>query len=288
MSMHTPPLQAGSESKDHRSGFTLIELLAVVTVIAILVSLLLPAMGKAKAKAEGIYCMNNNKQLLIAWSQYTDENDGTLLFASADGDNPRTLAATWVNGYMDNDPSNRSNYDINVDIKKSPLWRYAPAASIWKCPADRSKVRVNGRLHPRVRSMAMSIWVGGFGGKVPALLTDRFRVYLKMSDAIEPGPSQTWLLLDQREDSVNWGNYFTAMHGWPDDPASYRFITDVPASYHHRAGGISFMDGHAEVRRWRDQRTMFPVQGRIPVNHVLKSPDNQDIAWLQERATRPK
>ena len=271
------------------AGFTLLELLSVIAVIAVLVSLLMAAVAKVKSRAGGIFCMNNNKQLLLAWLLYTDENDGKLLFASEDRNNPKSRAATWVTGLMDIDPSNRSNYDPEVDIKKSPLWRYAPHASIWKCPADMSKVRVNGRFRPRVRSMAMSIWAGGFGGWVPeVLLSNRFRVYLNISEATDPGPSQTWLFLDQREDSINLGNYFTSMHGWPDQPEAYRFIQDVPASYHHRAAGISFFDGHAEIHRWRDDRTMFPMKGRIPPNYVIGSSGNPDIRWLQERATREK
>jgi hypothetical protein len=262
-------------------------LLAVLTVIFILVALLLPALAKTKAKGAGVSCMSNNRQLLYAWQMYTHDNDDTLLFASADSSNLKTRDATWVNGEMNNDPANPSNYDIEVDIKKSPLWRFAENASIWKCPADPSGIRVKDRFYPRVRSMAMSIWAGGFGGKVPDILDPRFRVYLKMSDVIDPGPAGTWLLLDQRHNSINWGNYFTAMDGWPDKPQQYCFVQDIPASYHHRAAGVSFMDGHAEIRRWRDSRTVnFTRQAGI--NQVIPSPHNQDIRWLQERATRRK
>src|SRR5688572_16467195 len=268
-------------------GFTLVELLAVLTIIFILVALLLPALAKTKAKGAGINCMNNNRQLLLAWQMYTHANDDTLLFASADTSDLKTRDATWVNGVMNDDPANPSNYDIEVDIKKSPLWRYASSASIWKCPADPSGVRVKGRFYPRVRSMAMSIWAGGFGGKVPPILDPRFRVYLKMSDVIDPGPAGTWLLLDQRHNSINWGNYFTAMDGWPDKPQQFCFIEDIPASYHHRAAGVSFMDGHAEIRRWRDSRTITFARKPGP-NQVIPSPHNQDIRWLQERATRRK
>ena len=268
-------------------GFTLVELLVVLTIIFMLAALLLPALAKSKAKGAGLYCMNNNKQLLLAWQSYTHDNADTLLFASADEINVKTRAGTWVNGLMDNDPANPSNYDVEVDIKKSPLWSYAPSVSIWKCPADPSGVRVKNRFLPRVRSMAMSIWAGGFGGKVPEILDPRFRVYLKMSDVIDPGPAGTWLLLDQRHNSINLGNYFTVMDGWPDKPQQYCFIQDIPASYHHRAAGISFMDGHAEIRRWRDSRTIN-FAGQAGPNQVIPSPHNQDIRGLQERATRRK
>ncbi len=272
------------------AGFTLTELLVVIAVIAILAGLLLPAMSRAKAKGAGVRCLSNNRQIMISWQMYTDENADRLLFAS-EGDDVRTRAATWVTGTMDFDPANRSNWDVEEDIKKSPLWPYAQSAEIWTCPADNSGVRVRGRFYRRVRSLAMSLWVGGFGGVVPEEWGLNFRVYLKLNDFIDPGPAQTWLFMDQREDSINMGNYITVMHGWPGQPKEYRFDLDFPASYHHRAGGFSFVDGHAEIHRWRDARTMPPL--RKGSNALFKlglvpSPNNPDIRWLQERATRKK
>jgi prepilin-type N-terminal cleavage/methylation domain-containing protein len=271
-----------------RSAFTLIELFVVIAVIAILASLLMPALGKGKARAVGALCLSNNKQMMFAWQMYTDENNETLLFAS-EGDDPRTRAATWVTGTMDFYPPNRSNWDVEEDIKKSPLWPYCKSTEIWRCPADTSGVRVNGRFYPRVRSMAMSLWVGGFGGKVSSINGYNFRVYHKLSDVVDPAPARTWLFMDQREDSVNWGNYITVMHGWPDRPQDMRFIEDFPASYHHRAGGLSFIDGHAEIHRWVDPRTMPPLRkgsNALFLRGLVPSPNNSDIRWLQERATR--
>jgi hypothetical protein len=181
------------------------------------------------------------------------------------------------------------NWDVTKSIQRSPLWKYAPSAGIWKCPADRSVVDVKGRLLPRVRSMTMSVWMGGFGGEPPQELDSGWRVFLSLRDLTDPGPSQTWLFIDQREDSINLGNFYTDMRGYPDKPGEVRFSFDYPASYHMRSGGLSFADGHSETRRWLDNRTMPPIKkGKDSLAQVAftPSPRNRDIIWLQARATR--
>src|SRR5437667_11939922 len=121
----------------HRSrGFTLIELLVVIAIIAILASMLLPALSKSKQKAAGIQCMGNHRQLCLAWRMYSEDSRDRIPLASDDGSgNPTILAATWVTGEMNFNASNPSNWDPEVDIKKSPLWPYCGKnLTIWKCP----------------------------------------------------------------------------------------------------------------------------------------------------------
>jgi len=288
------------------AGFTLIELLVVIAIIAILASLLLAAIGKAKQKAQGITCMSNLKQLSLAWLMYAHDSNDRIPYAVSGnfaGPDPQRDPFTWVTGTMNFNTSNPSNWDIEQDIKKSPLWPYCNAPGIWKCPADKSSIvpasgPLRGRSVLRVRSTVMLIWLGGFGGSLNdpelgnGLNSPPWRLYRGLNDLVDPGPTKTLLFWDQREDSINWGAFGIDMTGYPDSPQLVRFNQDMPASYHNRAGGLSFTDGHSETKRWQDSRTVPPV--RKGVNWiafangtgVIPSPYNKDILWLQERATR--
>jgi prepilin-type N-terminal cleavage/methylation domain-containing protein/prepilin-type processing-associated H-X9-DG protein len=269
-------------------GFTLVELLVVIAIIAILAALLLPTLAKSKQKAQGLQCMSNHRQLTLAWKMYTDDNSDKLLYSSRGAWPSANDRYAWVLGDLDFNPGNVSNWDPDVDIKKSPIWPYCGhSTAIWKCPADQSVVEVNGVRKPRVRSMSMNFWVGGFAGSDEGLSGGGWKLYSRMSDIANPGPSGIFLLMDIREDSIDWGNFATDMRGYPDDPDKTGFY-DLPASYHNKAGGLSFADGHAEIKSWKDPRTMPPLvhDGLVPDQYP--SPNNRDIIWLQERSTRRK
>jgi prepilin-type processing-associated H-X9-DG protein/prepilin-type N-terminal cleavage/methylation domain-containing protein len=267
-------------------AFTLVELLVVIGIMAILSAMLLPALGKAKAKACGISCQGRNRQLTYAWLMYNHDNNDKLLYASPTSNTYDP--SVWVNGRMDFNPNNPSNWDVNQDIAKSPLWPYSgKQAENWRCCSDKSTVLVNGHRLPRVRSMSMNFWLGGAGGVDRGLSGGGWNLYKKTSDLVEPGPARTWLLLDMREDSIDWGNFATDMRGWPDHWEQTGFY-DLPGTYHNNACNFSFADGHCEVRRWRDGRTMPGMVYGGQVNDVFASPRNQDVVWLQERCTRKK
>jgi prepilin-type N-terminal cleavage/methylation domain-containing protein len=286
------PLRSLSGAGGSRAiGFTLIELLVVIAIIAILAAMLLPALAKAKYKAQGLQCLANHSQLTLAWKMYTDDNNDRLLYASDNPYDSSTIAATWVTGYLQwYSPTDPANWDPNHDITKSPMWPYcANSLAMWKCPADTSSVVINGETKYRVRSMSMNFYLGGFGGWDGSSFIDTagYKLYFKAADLADPGASKVFVFLDMRWDSIDIGNFCTRMTGWPGNSDSYGFY-DLPGYYHHFAGGFSFADGHSEMRRWHDSRTTPPMVSSGEVNDFFDSPGNVDVAWLQDHSTRPK
>jgi prepilin-type N-terminal cleavage/methylation domain-containing protein/prepilin-type processing-associated H-X9-DG protein len=272
------------DRNDTAQGFTLIELLVVIAIIAILAGLLLPTLAKARQKARSTQCLNNERQLTLAWMMYANDSGDKIPY-SAGGFPPKPALDqfAWVLGALDFTPA-RYNWDVELYIKKSPLWPYCLSTPIWRCPADRSVVKVNGQLLPRVCTMAMSAWMGGGDGAPAPELGLGWKVYLTLNDMIDPGPSRTWLLIDQREDGVNaTASFDTDMRGYPDKPA-LRELYDLPGAQHNGGANLSFADGHCEPKHWEDARTRphtYP-----PLGTLTPSPNNPDVLWLQDRATR--
>jgi prepilin-type N-terminal cleavage/methylation domain-containing protein/prepilin-type processing-associated H-X9-DG protein len=270
-------------------GFTLIELLVVIAIIAVLASMLLPALGRAKLKTQGIQCMNNSRQMLLAWRFYADDNADNVPSAWGTSSDWIPLGDMSWSGNPVTDGGNANNWNVDLIVKRSRLWSYCGnSVGIWRCPADSKypcAVRSGpnaGKTLPRQRSMSMLSWFNGvdadgFTG------CSGYRKYQKVSQAANPGPAMTMVFLDERCDSINDGEWCSSMNGWPDQPQSWTLI-DFPGSYHGGAGGVAFVDGHSEIHKWKDTRTIPPIGGITTLN--VSSPNNRDVQWIMERSTR--
>jgi prepilin-type N-terminal cleavage/methylation domain-containing protein len=284
VSVHRHSFSSWESSRGNPSStpaaFTLIELLVVIAIIAILAALLLPVLSSAKAQAWRIQCVNNQKQLLLTWAMYYNDNRDTLVLNGGDSASFSAQPHLWVFGGNHGDPETLTNINYLVGANYALFAPFLGSYQAYKCPGDRSTWQVGKRFVSELRSYSMNCYLGTSPQNImqPISVNPGYRLYQKSSSVSADLPSKRFVFID-----VNPASICTPAFGVDMDLQTF---VHFPSSLHRGAGVVSFADNHVESHKWLDPRTKKSLPaGRQYIPHYESSPRNQDLKWLAESAT---